>query len=169
MNASTMIATSQRWALTLALTVLLLSGTAAFAAGGGGGGGGGGGSSSAGNTALREAQKLVEKQQFEQALVKLEKVVAKDRNNADAWNLIGFSHRSLKNYDKALDGYSKALAIRPRHTGAIEYLGELYLELGDLDQAEQQLAKLDDICVFGCDDYDMLKDSIAQYRLAKGM
>ncbi len=165
MNATTMVAATQRWILTLALMVLLLSGTAALAAGGGGGGG----ASSAGSTDMRAAKVLIADQKYNEALVKLEKVVARDQDNADAWNLIGFSHRSLKNYDKAFDGYSKALAIKPRHTGAIEYLGELYLELGDLEQAEQQLAKLDDICVFGCDDYDVLKQSISQYKLAQGM
>jgi len=157
MNATTMTVSAQKWALTLALLSMLLSSAAALAAGSDSGG-----SSSGGTTALREAQALIQKEQYGEALVKLEQVVAKDTDNADAWNLIGFSHRSLKNYDRAMDGYSKALAIKPRHTGAIE-------QLGDLEQAEQQLAKLDDICLFGCDDYDALKTSIAQYKQAQGM
>jgi len=164
MNAATFSAPAHRWVLTLALMTLLLSGTAALAAGSDSGG-----SSGARNIAMREAQALIEKEDYAQALAKLQTVVATDKDNADAWNLIGFSHRAMKNYDQALDGYSKALAIKPRHTGAIEYLGELYLALGDLDQAEQQLAKLDEICFFGCDDYDSLKQSIAQYKAAQGM
>lgn len=159
-----MIVTMHRWLITMALMLVLLGSTAALAAGGGDGG-----SSGSKNMALREAQALIAKNQYEQALEKLQTVVAKDSGNADAWNLIGFSNRELKNFDKALDGYSKALASNPRHTGAIEYLGELYLDLGDLEQAEQQLAKLDDICFFGCEDYDTLKASIAKYKAAQGM
>jgi hypothetical protein len=31
-------------------------------------------------------------------------------------------------------------------------------------EAEQQLAKLDSICVFGCTEYRMLKAAIASYK-----
>ena len=50
----------------------------------------------------------------------------------------------------ALPAYNKALAIDPKHRGANEYLGELYLQLGDLAKAEERLEKLDDICFYGC-------------------
>ena len=41
----------------------------------------------------------------------LQKVVAKNDRNANAWNFIGYSHRKLRRYDQALDAYQKALAI----------------------------------------------------------
>ena len=147
----------------LALALSFAAGTALAA-----GGGGGDGASTESNPDLAEAKRLIKQEQHAQALPLLQRVVAKDSKDADAWNLIGFSNRELKRYDAALDGYSKALAINPRHTDAIEYLGELYLELGDLAQAEAQLAKLDDICFFGCKQYDMLKTSIAQYKQTRG-
>ena len=95
-------------------------------------------------------------------------MVAADAGNADAWNLVGFSHRKLERYGPALEGYEKALAIDPRHTEAIEYLGELYLALDDLAQAEEQLAKLVAICGLGCDEYEELKEAIVRYRAARG-
>ncbi len=90
----------------------------------------------------------------------LEKVVARDPKNADAWNRLGFSNRKLGKFSEALADYEKALAINPDHLGANEYLGELYLETGDMPKAEERLAKLDDLCTFGCEEYRTLKAAI---------
>ncbi len=60
--------------------------------------------------------------------------------------------------------YDQALTIDPKHKGANEYLGELYLKLGQLEKAEAQLARLDDICTFGCEEYDELKAAIETYK-----
>ena len=94
----------------------------------------------------------------------LESVVKAEPRNADAWNYIGFSHRKLEQYDKALAAYNKALAIDPKHRGAREYLGELYLMTGNVAKAEAQLRKLDGICTFGCEEYDDLKAAIAKHK-----
>lgn len=91
----------------------------------------------------------------------LEKVVARDPKNADAWNRLGFSNRKLGKYPAALADYEKALSINPDHLGANEYLGELYLETGDMPKAEERLAKLDQLCTFGCEEYRALKAAIA--------
>ena len=91
-------------------------------------------------------------------------MVKAEPRNADAWNYIGFSQRKLEQYDKALAAYNKALAINPKHRGAREYLGELYLMTGDLAKAEAQLRKLDSICSFGCEEYDDLKAAIAKHK-----
>lgn len=105
---------------------------------------------------------------YEKALPLLEKVVARDPQNADAWNYIGFSHRNLKNYDKALPAYEKALSIDPEHKGALEYLGELYVQTGEIEKAKAQLKKLDDACgFFGCEEYDDLKKAIDAYQAGK--
>ena len=158
-----MVATKRTWVLGLALAASLAGGAEALAAGAGGGS-----SSGRGGDALREARTLISEERYEEALVALEEAVAADSDDADAWNLIGFSHRKLGRYGPALDGYSNALAIDPRHTEAIEYLGELYLALDDLPRAQRQLARLGEICLPDCDDYEALKESIARYRTAKG-
>ncbi len=104
---------------------------------------------------------------YGQALGLLQKVVRADPRNADAWNYIGFSHRNLKQFDQALAAYNKALAIEPEHRGANEYLGELYLQKGDLEKARERLKTLDDACMFGCDEYDDLKQAIKKYEAAQ--
>ncbi len=106
----------------------------------------------------------VKAENYERAIVLLQKVVAVEPKNADAWNFIGFSHRKLKNFDRALPAYNKALVIDPKHRGANEYLGELYLQIGDLAKAEERLEKLDDICFFSCEEYRDLKAAIEAYK-----
>ena len=64
--------------------------------------------------------------------------------------------------------YKKALAIDPDHRGANEYLGELYLQTGDLAKARVRLDKLDGICFFGCEEYDDLKRAIKAFEAAQG-
>ena len=113
---------------------------------------------------LAPFQKLIEEQKYQQAISEIEKALAKKPKDADLLNLIAYSHRKLERYDIALDYYQKALQIKPKHRGANEYLGELYLTLGELDKAEQRLEVLDKACFFGCDEYDELKEAIEDYR-----
>ena len=108
--------------------------------------------------------KAVKAANYEKAIKRLSKVVAAKPGNADAWNYIGFSHRKLKEFDQAMTAYRKALAIDPDHRGANEYLGELYLQTGDLAKAKERLEKLDDVCTFGCEEFDDLKQAIKAYE-----
>ena len=110
------------------------------------------------------AEKAVKAGQYRKAINLLETVVAKSPRNADAFNYLGFSHRKLGQFEPALAWYQKALAVNPDHRGANEYLGELYLQMGDLEKAKQRLARLDDICFFGCEEYDDLKKAVAAYK-----
>ena len=48
--------------------------------------------------------------------------------------------------DLALQYYNRALALQPKHLGANEYLGELYVELGQMDKAKERLAVLQAAC-----------------------
>lgn len=107
------------------------------------------------------AEQAVKAGKYAAAIPLLEKVVARDAKNADAWNNLGFSNRKLGKFSEALADYEKALAIDPDHLGANEYLGELYLETGDMPKAEERLAKLDRLCIFGCEEYRTLKAAVA--------
>ena len=89
-----------------------------------------------------------------------------DTGNADWNNLMGYSLRKASTPDLAgaENFYNEALRIDPKHRGALEYSGELYLQTGDLAKAEQRLAALDKACYFGCQEYSDLKKAIAQYK-----
>jgi Flp pilus assembly protein TadD len=108
--------------------------------------------------------KAVKSANYNKAVKLFNKVVATKPTDADAWNYLGFSNRKLKKFDLALSAYQKALAIDPKHRGANEYLGELYLQTDDLAKAKERLKKLDDICTFGCEEFDELKAAITAYE-----
>ena len=141
---------------TLSLVLLAIAASPAFADGGGGG--------DYRNSRLKPYLTLIEDQKYQQAIDELSKALARKPEDADLLNLVAFSNRKLERFDTALDFYLRALAIEPEHRGANEYLGELYLQLGDLEKAEERLAVLDDACFFGCNEYDELEQAINEYR-----
>jgi tetratricopeptide (TPR) repeat protein len=113
------------------------------------------------------AKAMIEARDYRGALPLLQQVVAKDARNADAYNLMGYATRSSGDPNGSLQYYQQALAIDARHLGAHEYIGEAYLMLGRPAEAEQHLARLDSLCVFGCTEYRMLKAAIANYKAGK--
>lgn len=112
------------------------------------------------NENLRNGSMLIKYEMYEDAITYLLRADKEVPNNADVNNLLGFSYRKLGKYDKATRYYEKALQIDPKHRGALEYLGELYVETNQLAKARQQLAKLDEVCLFRCDEYKKLKQAI---------
>jgi len=151
------------------LTAVALSvSVPAFAAGGGGGG------SSADSPSFKavdpnyaSAKKMIEAKNYAGAMPLLQQVVAKDPKNADAYNLMGFATRKSGDPNGALQYYNTALGIDPKHIGAHEYIGEAYLQLDRLPEAEQHLARLDSLCTFGCTEYRELKAAVASYKAGK--
>lgn len=121
-----------------------------------------GGDSSKGSR-LAPFQELIEQEKYQHAIDQLTLALEKKPDDADLLNLIAYSHRKLDRLDAAMSYYQKAIAIDPGHRGANEYLGELYLRLGQLDKARERLAVLDSECFFGCEEYDDLKKAIAEY------
>jgi Flp pilus assembly protein TadD len=113
------------------------------------------------------AETLIKAKDYKGAIPLLEKVVAAEPKNADAHNYLGYATRHLGDTAKALAHYQTALQINPDHRGANEYLGQLYLILGDLPKAEDRLARLDKICFFGCEEFNELKNAVAAYKAKK--
>ncbi len=113
------------------------------------------------------AKAMIEAKNFKEAIPLLQQVVAKEPKNAEAYNLLGYATRKSGNPNGSLQYYTTALQIDPKHLGANEYLGEAYLMLNKLPQAEQQLARLDQLCMFGCVEYRTLKAAIADYKAGK--
>lgn len=95
---------------------------------------------------LASAQQKIDAGDYRGAIPILTDIVKADPNNADALNLMGFSLRKTGQTDLALQYYNKALALMPKHLGANEYLGELYVELGQMDKAKERLAVLQAVC-----------------------
>lgn len=83
-------------------------------------------------------QKLAEKAQksFTKARDYFLKAVDSRSDMYQAWNYLGYTHRKLGNYDKAIEAYDQALGYNPAYGEAIEYRAEAYLALGRLDDAK---------------------------------
>ena len=111
----------------------------------------------------RRAMVEVKAGRYATAIPLLADVVAHDPKNADAFNNLGYSHRKLGQREQALTYYAEALRLDPRHLGALEYQGELFLELNDLARAEANLALLGRLCG-RCENYGDLAEAIVAHK-----
>ena len=116
----------------------------------------------------KQAKELVDDQQYAKAIPLLQKSIQQKGEYADALNLLGFSNRKLGDMTKAMTYYTKALNKEPKHLGANEYLGELYLEMNNLPKAEERLAVLKGACG-NCEEFEDLDGQIKDYKKAHGL
>src|SRR5207253_1775826 len=102
------------------------------------------------NDKLTAARARIAEKNWPAAIEELNKV--NDAGSADWNNLMGYSMRkqATPDYAAAERYYNEALRIDPKHRGALEYSGELYLMTGELPKAEERLAALDKACRFSC-------------------
>lgn len=96
---------------------------------------------------FKNAQKLIYSKKYEKAidiLIPLEDKKPIGFSKADLYNYLGFATRKKNNpnYEDAEEYYLLALSFDANHIGALEYLGELYIETDRLGQAEELLIKL---------------------------
>ena len=112
-----------------------------------------------------KAYELVYDKKFDKSIKLLEKIAKRKdlgEKKADVYNLLGFSYRkqSEPDLDKALESYKIALETNPEHLGAHEYLGELYITLGNMNKANEMLNSLEKISGTSSMEYIKLKKAI---------
>ena len=115
---------------------------------------------------LSPARARIAEKNWPAAIEELKKV--NDTGSADWNNLMGYSLRKTgaANYGESEKFYNEALRINPKHRGALEYSGELYLMTGNLPMAEERLAALDKACFLPCEEHSDLKKAVARYKAA---
>lgn len=109
---------------------------------------------------LTSVQQKISVKDYAGALEEL-RGIAETTQQADVYNLMGFTLRKTGDYKTSLTYYTKALELQPDHKAAREYLGELYVETGDMAKANEQLATLTKLCPSGCEELDDLRKAIA--------
>ena len=120
------------------------------------------------NKELKKARESIAKNDWPAAIVVLEPYTKNTANDADGFNLLGYSYRNLKRYDESLVAYKKALEIDPKHRGAHEYIGIAYIQMSQLANAKIHLDALDKICTLSCEEYrDLKKAYLAATSAAK--
>jgi Flp pilus assembly protein TadD len=114
-------------------------------------------------------RKAIDTKDYKAAVGHLTKAVQEEPKNADAHNMLGYSYRKTGVLDKSMEHYQTALKLDSNHRSAHEYLGELYLDMNQPDNAEKQLASLKKACPFfgRCEEYDDLKKAIDGYKAKK--
>ncbi|HEY1898232.1 MAG TPA: tetratricopeptide repeat protein [Steroidobacteraceae bacterium] len=74
---------------------------------------------------------------YASARAKLQALIARSPQIAEAWNALGYTQRKLGSYDDSLASYAKALELKPGYPEALEYRGEAYLRLNRIHDAKQ--------------------------------
>jgi len=167
-----------RTILFAASAAFCLTATASLAMGGGGGGGGGygGNMSMMPNASFDDytsAKRLIKHQEYASAIPHLEAALRQHPRDADVMNYLGYTHRMVgvteqadardKDFQTSLAFYQAALAIDPLHKGVHEYLGELFLQMNNLNAAHHEMNELVILCPEGCDERDALAKVLAAY------
>jgi tetratricopeptide (TPR) repeat protein len=73
---------------------------------------------------------------YQEAVTQLIDVVGLQPTMYEAWNYLGFANRHLGHYEDSLSSYAKALELNPNYPDAIEYRGEAYLGLNQIEAAK---------------------------------
>lgn len=113
--------------------------------------------------AIDQAIEAIDDGKYRRAVRQLEKHLKKNRDDADALNLMGYSLRKLDRAGESETYYLRALKIEPEHLGANEYLGELYLQTGRPELARNRLAVLEKACPDSCEEREELAEALRAY------
>ena len=109
---------------------------------------------------------LIKKEKYKSAIGKFKILINKKSDNytqADIYNYLGYTHRKLKDYDTAETYYLKALKLDSDHLGALEYMGELFLETDRIEEAKNLLQKLKSVAGESSNEYLELSFLINNY------
>jgi len=109
---------------------------------------------------LTSVRAKIKAKDYKAAIAELTPMLA-TYQHADVYNLMGFSLRKMGEYKQAYTFYRKALDFDPEHKGALEYLGELYVETGEVEKAKQNVVLLKKLCPGGCEELADLEKAIS--------
>ncbi|MDP2698012.1 tetratricopeptide repeat protein [Thalassospira sp.] len=118
---------------------------------------------SSGDTDFVAITGMIDQEKYDDAIAGLQKMLEKDPQNADALNYLAYSQRKSGDLANAETNYARALAVNPEHKGALEYQGELFLQTGRENLAQENLARLELICSSSCEEYQELANAIANH------
>ncbi|MEM9355719.1 MAG: tetratricopeptide repeat protein [Pseudomonadota bacterium] len=104
---------------------------------------------------------LAQSGKYNEALAQFQK--AKNQNDPRILNYIGYTTRKLGRVSEAMGYYRKALKINPDYTVARAYLGEAFLEQGNVKLAKEQLAEIEKRCGNACVEFTTLSGQIDSY------
>lgn len=110
----------------------------------------------------------IERRDWQHATRHFEAAARRYPDSADIQSYLGFAYRKADKPDLAFKHYQQALKLDSRHRIAHQYIGEAYLDAGDLAGAEKHRGALRQICLLPCEELANLEREIAEYRIRSG-
>jgi tetratricopeptide (TPR) repeat protein len=104
---------------------------------------------------------LAEQGRYGEAITLLS--LAADKTDPRILNYLGYSHRKAGRVTVGLGYYQEALRHDPDYTQVREYMGEAYLQQGNVEAAREQLTEIEKRCGKDCEDYADLARQIDEY------
>ena len=96
-------------------------------------------------TLFEEAQRLYGAQNFYKLIDVTDKIIKRYPDFAEAYNLRGIAYKELKQYDQAIQDYTKAIKLDPKSDWAYNNRGALYKALKDYESAVEDLLQAIDL------------------------
>lgn len=109
---------------------------------------------------LAPVREFIKLRDFAKAIEVLH-ILERTNQTADLYNLLGFSWRNIGEYARSAQSYRRALQLDPDHRSALEYQGELFIRLGQIDFAKENLQRLEKLCPDGCEERADLEAALA--------
>lgn len=107
------------------------------------------------------ARDLAYHSRYDEAIAVLQLV--EDKTAPRVLNYMGYSTRKLGRVEEGLTYYRAALKADPDYTLVREYMGEAFLQLGQVDKAKEQLVEIEKRCGTDCREYALLNAQIAKH------
>lgn len=95
----------------------------------------GGSTASAPSSAVQGSAPMVNPADLNARITEMEKVVAKDPKNVQAWVTLGNDYFDAQNPQKAVQAYAKALELNPNDPNVLTDQGVMFRALGFFDKA----------------------------------
>ena len=83
----------------------------------------------------QRAQALLQAGQLEEARILCAQVCEKDRNDVDAWSMLGLIHLRQRRYQEAEHCWQRQLSLNPQAVDALLNLAGIYAQRGKFEQA----------------------------------
>jgi tetratricopeptide (TPR) repeat protein len=109
---------------------------------------------------LTKVRAAIKAKDYSTAIVDLKGMIDQGVLHADVYSLLGFSYRKTADFKSARVYYAKALEFDADHKGALEYQGEMFVELGQIADARKNLERLVKLCPTGCEERDDLEQAL---------
>jgi Tfp pilus assembly protein PilF len=104
------------------------------------------GTSGTSQVLFERGRKALDAQDFKAAVTEFERALVADPSSGRTYTWLGVAHARLGNQARAKKYFRSALDIDPNDLDALQALGRVYAESGDLAKAQESLDKIAKLC-----------------------